>query len=578
MTEDEILLSSTDADDDEVPILSRVQPSFHTPHRYTPQSLRNERSGIRYTRLLTDYIHEANSPIDPFSDLLCKSQPLVSSVILNTVWTADEKERFFTALARCGKGNLQEVARRIRSKSLAEVTAYVGLLDEEIILRKENSKAHRIYELAKVPAAVEVDEMWLEFEDKNARRLGRREGTSSIIEESPDIENMVLNTEMAEELARWYIPLIFEIDIVRYQTMLAPTKSPMTLSSQTIETLNSIILSLTRRLIQTISLVQSRPQEIQSKNPVSPLEVRTAVDILNLPRSFETHFTTLPSRLHGMGITFIGNTSAFYRMYGRGEKVTTAEIAEVVLSSKDRGGRARTTFPWPTEWNVNRGFQWEAMHIDGNFTNEEGSDSDSEGGASLSSEELQLLENAEEYENHSSSPRPRWQRQYDIEEEDDALLDAETIYLDSLDAQRAQIEKDRLYRRIQDGTAFAQRCYRDDISCFELNEDAIQDKASWGKVKKRYTAIFGDDWCSYAESTVGIDGDGWERSPELWELFQKNSVHVAVGSDRLCRKRSADLDTVPRKRLKRKYQTASSEEEEEEREEDWEGYDSGDQG
>jgi hypothetical protein len=205
MTEDEILLSSTDADDDEVPILSRVLPSFHTPHRYTPKSLRSERSGIRYTRLLTDYIHEVNGPIDDFSDLLSKSQPLVSSVIFNTVWTADEKERFFTALARCGKGNLQEVARRIGSKSLAEVTAYVGLLEEEIIGRKENSKAHRIYELEKVPAAVEVDEMWLEFEDKNARRLARKENKSNIMEESPDIENMVLNTEMAEELARWYI-------------------------------------------------------------------------------------------------------------------------------------------------------------------------------------------------------------------------------------------------------------------------------------------------------------------------------------------------------------------------------------
>lgn len=210
MEGDDTLQPSSD-DDDTVQIRSPVKSSFHTLHRYTPNSLRHKRSGIRYTRLLTDYIHEMQSPIDSFSDLLSKLQPLDSSEILNTIWTADEKERFFTALARCGKGNLQEVARRIGSKSLAEVTVYVGLLDEEVARRKEDSKTHRVYELAKVPSAVEVDEIWLEFEEKNARRLGRREDKSTITEELSDVENTVLNVDMAQELARWYISLKSEL-------------------------------------------------------------------------------------------------------------------------------------------------------------------------------------------------------------------------------------------------------------------------------------------------------------------------------------------------------------------------------
>jgi hypothetical protein len=204
MPEDDTFQTSTEG----VQITSPVRPSFHTLHRYTSQSLRHARGGIRYTRLLADCIYETHSAIDPFSDLTYKPQSLSSSVVMNSIWSADEKERFFTALARCGKGNLPEVSRRVGSKSLAEVVVYIGLLDEQVAMRKESSRRHSIYDYAKVPAATEVDQHWLAFEEKKAMNLGRRDDNTHATNTSPEVEDTVLNSEMTEELAGWYFPCL----------------------------------------------------------------------------------------------------------------------------------------------------------------------------------------------------------------------------------------------------------------------------------------------------------------------------------------------------------------------------------
>jgi len=119
---------------------------------------------------------------------------------LNTKWTEEEKEKFFTALGRCGKGNLQEISRRIGTKSLVEVTAYVDLLNEETIWRKQ-LKRRKVFDLRKVPAAVEVDEKWLVFEEKMATKMAKK---SDIMIEMEVDQDLVLNIEKANELAEWY--------------------------------------------------------------------------------------------------------------------------------------------------------------------------------------------------------------------------------------------------------------------------------------------------------------------------------------------------------------------------------------
>jgi hypothetical protein len=166
--------------------------------RYNHQSSRIPYRAVRYARLLKTHIHESNSLTDPLTAPKSKAYPLQDSEILNTLWTGEEKEKFFTALARCGKGNLSEISRRV-GKSLVEVTAYVGLLDEATEWRKLN-KRHRVFDLRKVPAAVEVDDRWLEFEEGMAQNMNRRE-KGEVAE-----EDTILNVEKANELAAWCIP------------------------------------------------------------------------------------------------------------------------------------------------------------------------------------------------------------------------------------------------------------------------------------------------------------------------------------------------------------------------------------
>ena len=190
--------TSTNDEEGGDPNIAANNSSTSSLLRYNHQSSRIPYRAVRYARLLNAHRHESNSLFDPLSVPKSKSYPLQDSEILNTLWTGDEKEKFFTALARCGKGNLAEISRRI-GKSLAEVTAYVGLLDEAMEWRKMN-KRHRVYDLRKVPAAVEVDEGWLAFEERMARNMNRRE-TGEVAE-----EDTLLNVEKANELAGWCVP------------------------------------------------------------------------------------------------------------------------------------------------------------------------------------------------------------------------------------------------------------------------------------------------------------------------------------------------------------------------------------
>jgi hypothetical protein len=163
----------------------------------------------RYVRLFQQHRYEALSPIDKFEDHTWKAQPLLDSEILNIAWKADEKERFFTALARCGKGNLAEVAGRVATKSLAEVAAYVGLLEEETTRRRESRKnkettpRNRVYQYSKVPAAVEVNEDWLAIEASLSRQLITLDDQDEEEEEQDIPEDMLLNVENANDLAEW---------------------------------------------------------------------------------------------------------------------------------------------------------------------------------------------------------------------------------------------------------------------------------------------------------------------------------------------------------------------------------------
>ena len=189
--------------------IAKHPPSPSSPpssHGHTQRRRRPRDERLRYTYIFNNHKQDSLSSIDPLSpfNLKRKTYPLADSTILNIFWTADEKERLFTALARCGKGNLGEVARRVGTKSLVEVTAYVGVLDEETMLRKLSVLGpRRVFDYGKMPAAVEVDDQWIAFEERMATALGKMEDQMSM-DQREDDEDMVLNAEKADELAKWY--------------------------------------------------------------------------------------------------------------------------------------------------------------------------------------------------------------------------------------------------------------------------------------------------------------------------------------------------------------------------------------
>jgi len=194
-------------DHDEEPAEAGTQESSSSESE-SRQPKNRDRFRQRYQRLRISYREEITSPVDDLSLPRPRDgrSSCYDSEVLNCLWTGDEKERFFTALARCGKGNLPEIVRRIGSKSLAEVTAYVGVLEEECASKARIRKGNRPYDLAKVPAAVEVDEEWLNFEDKMAGRrqaVQERKMDETVFEDDDDA---ALDIEKANDLAEWYFP------------------------------------------------------------------------------------------------------------------------------------------------------------------------------------------------------------------------------------------------------------------------------------------------------------------------------------------------------------------------------------
>jgi hypothetical protein len=149
----------------------------------------------RYTTLLANCTADLSAP-DPLSLPHTPALKLHDSLVLNTPWTATEKAKFFTALARCGRGNLEEVARRVGTKGVVECAAYVGILEEASVGRRKRFAG---FDLRKVPAAVEVDDDWVMFEEEMVRYLQKRDEEMEE-EAAEEDDDEVFNSEGAEGL------------------------------------------------------------------------------------------------------------------------------------------------------------------------------------------------------------------------------------------------------------------------------------------------------------------------------------------------------------------------------------------
>lgn len=304
--------------------------------------------------------------------------------------------------------------------------------------------------------------------------------------------------------------------------MLAPSNTPAKLSSPIIKDMDDLIISLTRRLLRTVScLVSTRHRNMPSTSPmVTVPDVHTAVDLLALPRYFSQHFTTLPRRMHQMGVKLAGIKGTYYKDFGMdgGHKIVTPEIMESILTTgpPSRRSRVDTRVKWPVAWDISKGFNW-----DSELVQEEASNLEAE--AQTENGEMEVPEILEGLELLSRSPSPARRRKVDREMEENTLLEAEAAYLDALDEQWAEIEQRHLTDFIKHGEASARRSQRHAIKTFLPSDETKKREARWRKVKKCFIARYGYDWVSYPEEIAGDEGKGWEHPPENWELVQKHN-------------------------------------------------------
>lgn len=113
-----------------------------------------------------------------------------------TLWSSSEKEMFFRCLARYLIHRLDAFIPHLPHKSTAEIEAYYHLLKDSLrrVTRVHKYKAYlygeaktrlrtdyaiRVWEDGvrywRVPAAIEVDEQWVEFEEQQSQILAQRE-------------------------------------------------------------------------------------------------------------------------------------------------------------------------------------------------------------------------------------------------------------------------------------------------------------------------------------------------------------------------------------------------------------------
>ncbi|KAI9769794.1 MAG: hypothetical protein M1840_003788 [Geoglossum simile] len=84
--------------------------------------------------------------------------PLPPNYIGASFWTAVEKERFFNALARCGKDDIQRIAVYIGTKTEVEVRAYMLLLQQGTIEKILIEPRQQMLCYADLPAALEISQ------------------------------------------------------------------------------------------------------------------------------------------------------------------------------------------------------------------------------------------------------------------------------------------------------------------------------------------------------------------------------------------------------------------------------------
>ncbi|TVY68668.1 hypothetical protein LSUE1_G008803, partial [Lachnellula suecica] len=269
----------------------------------------------KYRELLNADIHDAATRMVRGGD----ERSLPETQIGISIWTPQEKDRFFTALQRLGRDNIRSIAERIGSKSEQEVQEYILLLHQG--LQEKQRHDGRALPLTDISAALEISpacctalsqcgaalssrqeqheektekarwgDTWLVTETV-ARRLDKyrraTDGEAAIDQVLPATNLFHLKTWL--ELSQRVFMNSSSDDDGNWHSIAEPGERPA-VRATAFEDFHSLAVSITKRLIQTTFFTaMSREKATGSKKTkhaeIKADDVHAAIAILKLPKN-----------------------------------------------------------------------------------------------------------------------------------------------------------------------------------------------------------------------------------------------------------------------------------------------------
>lgn len=272
-----------------------------------------------------DYLGLLNEDIDDAKEKITadpKPSKFFTSQIGMVVWTATEKQLFFDAVGKLGKGDLRGIASRIQTKSIPEVTQYMQLLEKEATSRVAQNRD--IVTKADIPAAAEISLQCCLALDAAADELSLRQQRYEEKREQQKWAEFpwVITQTTASELDQnpkdydepfvqlFHLPTWLKLSGTVFMNASFPENNwhfideePPAIRSTAFQDFHNLTVSITRRIISSAIFFSSSrirakgPTETRLRDLVKRGDVVAAVKSLGLARDSGKFWAKCPRRL-----------------------------------------------------------------------------------------------------------------------------------------------------------------------------------------------------------------------------------------------------------------------------------------
>ncbi|KAL7273228.1 hypothetical protein RUND412_003932 [Rhizina undulata] len=255
----------------------------------------------------------------------------LSTSVLESWWTPEEKFLFFNRLATAGKDNIPAIAAAVGTKSVVECRAFIKALEEGVVDANQDKSItlrRQLIRLPAIPAAVELSE----------------ECVRALEEAADNVEDRIQRNEQKREKARWgefwlinpvtswHVQALYEADEIEEVRKIAPeaellnvyemlrlaeclfmngpkenswqkwSLEPPNIRYAALADFHKLVVSFTRRIVQTtIFMAQSRQRSLESKifqvtENVRADDVKAALNCMGLPLNSKEYWARFPRR------------------------------------------------------------------------------------------------------------------------------------------------------------------------------------------------------------------------------------------------------------------------------------------